>query len=55
MTPLLSPGKTIEGALGGFLVAGVAACVYFQYVDAGMFGATVKLGVGKAGCSMRCS
>ena len=32
MSPLLSPGKTVEGALGGLLGAAVAAWVYFQFL-----------------------
>ena len=44
MTPLLSPGKTIEGALGGLLVACVAAYVYFQYVVPLAFGSGVQIG-----------
>ncbi len=44
MTPLLSPGKTIEGALGGVLVACLAGVVYFQYVMPAVFGNAVQIG-----------
>lgn len=44
MTPLLSPGKTIEGALGGIAVACLAAWVYFQYVMPLVFGADTAIG-----------
>lgn len=44
LTPLLSPGKTIEGALGGILVACAASWVYFQYVMPAVFGSDMKTG-----------
>lgn len=40
MTPLLSPNKTIEGALGGISIACVAAVVYFQYLVPWVTGAS---------------
>jgi phosphatidate cytidylyltransferase len=40
MTPLLSPNKTIEGALGGIFIACVAAVVYFQYLVPWVTGAS---------------
>lgn len=32
MTPLLSPGKTVEGAIGGLITACAASWVYFQFL-----------------------
>jgi phosphatidate cytidylyltransferase len=40
LTPLLSPNKTIEGALGGIVVACVAAYVYFQFIVPQITGAS---------------
>jgi phosphatidate cytidylyltransferase len=32
MSPLLSPGKTVEGAIGGLLVGAVTAWAFFQWI-----------------------
>jgi phosphatidate cytidylyltransferase len=38
MTPLLSPGKTIEGAIGGVLTACVVSWLYFSYLAPALMG-----------------
>jgi phosphatidate cytidylyltransferase len=32
MSPILSPGKTVEGAVGGLVTGAVASWAYFQFV-----------------------
>jgi phosphatidate cytidylyltransferase len=44
MTPLLSPGKTIEGAIGGILSACVVSCLYFQFIAPQIVGHDKPLG-----------
>ena len=39
MTPILSPGKTWEGALGGLLTAGVSSWAFFRFAGPWMIGA----------------
>lgn len=44
LTPLLSPGKTVEGALGGLLTACVVSWLYFQFIAPQIVGPGVSLG-----------
>jgi phosphatidate cytidylyltransferase len=39
MTPLLSPGKTIEGGIGGVVTACAVSWLYFRYLAAPLMGA----------------
>ena len=44
MTPVLSPGKTIEGALGGVATACLASWLAFEYLFPWMFPASFARG-----------
>ena len=51
MAPVLSPGKTIEGALGGLAFACVGSCATFAYLQQGSWPGWIAFGllVGLAG------
>ncbi len=38
LDPIISPKKTIEGAVGGFVVAAIMASVFFLYLKSNVFG-----------------
>jgi len=42
MTPVLSPGKTWEGAIGGVAIAGLTSWAFFQYAAPAIVGSTWK-------------
>lgn len=44
MTPLLSPGKTVEGAIGGVLTSCAATWAFFHFVAPMLAGSSVPLG-----------
>jgi phosphatidate cytidylyltransferase len=44
MTPLLSPGKTIEGGIGGIATACVVSCLYFQFLAPTIAGVSTPIG-----------
>src|SRR5690606_20951479 len=53
LCPQVSPGKTVEGLLGGMLVATLVAWIYFQWFSTFLFGAqqvhTAPLGIAGLG------
>ena len=44
LAPALSPGKTIEGSIGGIVTACVCSVLYFQWMVPALFGATMSVG-----------
>ncbi len=43
LCPAISPGKTLEGLLGGMLMASVAAWLYFAVVGGWLFGPAIEI------------
>ncbi len=44
MTPLLSPGKTVEGAIGGVVTACASSWAFFQFLAPHLVGSDISLG-----------